>query len=220
MIQWLKNLWNAQANARVRKLLEICAANRQRTIEQLGGLVDRLKQSLSTTEQTRDKLRLDLDEKILRMQAVEQDFNESEKDRAVLNQRIAEMARTLGAERTALARAEAKLALAQHYLADLPPPTREDVKWEEDDAKALAAFLETAPAGKKLAQHLSNRLADYERAAVLYRSPADMPALLKRAHGFRDCRGEIVRLSAAGPSPATHEQPDFPLPADLENLRG
>lgn len=213
MIQWLKNLWNAQANARVRKLLETCAANRQRTIEQLGAQVDTLKQSLATTEQTLDELRLDVDEKILRI-------NESEKTRSVLTQRIAEMARTLGAERTARAQAEAKLALAQHYLADIPPPTREDVKWEEDDAKALAAFLETAPAGKKLAQHLSNRLADYERAAVLYRSPADMPALLKRAHGFRDCRGEIVRLSAAGPSPANHEQPDFPLPADLENLRG
>lgn len=134
--------------------------------------------------------------------------------------KLAEVSRLLGTERTGRALAEAKLTLAQHYLTDIPTPTPDDIKWEDDDAKTLATFLETSATGKKLAQHLANRLADYERAAVLYRSPADMPALLKRAHGFRDCRGEILRLSAAGPTPANHEQPDFPLPTDLENLRG
>lgn len=137
-----------------------------------------------------------------------------------LNRELEKSRQDWAAERTARAQAEAKLALAQHYLSDLPAPTPDDIEWEDDDTKTLATFLETSATGKKLAQHLANRLADYERAAVLYRSPADMPALLKRAHGFRDCRGEILRLSAAGPTPANHEQPDFPLPTDLENLRG
>ena len=220
MIQWLKNLWNAQASARALKIIEPIAANRQQHIERLTSQVDKLNQSLRAAEQTLSEIRLDVEENNLRMQAVEQDFNESEKNRTVLIQRVAELKRLLDTERTTRAQAEAKLALAQHYLSDLPAPTPDDIEWEDDDTKTLATFLETSATGKKLAQHLANRLADYERAAVLYRSPADMPALLKRAHGFRDCRGEILRLSAAGPMPANHEQPDFPLPTDLENLRG
>lgn len=126
----------------------------------------------------------------------------------------------LSCAETRAEQAEARLALASHYLSDIPPPSLEEVKWEADDAKALTHFLEVSPAGKKLAQHLANRLADYERAAVLFRHPNEVQALLKRAHGFRDCRGEIRRLSAAGPSPATSEPQAFPLPDELENLRG
>jgi soluble lytic murein transglycosylase-like protein len=113
---------------------------------------------------------------------------------------------------------ETRQRQVQAYFADLPP-TRGEIDWTRDDAAQLADFLETKPAGKKLAVHLMNRLADYERHAALF-STGDQIALgHKRAHGFRDCRGEILRLSAAGPSPANHEPQDLALPADLENLR-
>lgn len=104
------------------------------------------------------------------------------------------------------------------YLADIPPTSVETL-WAKEDRDALAAFLETNTTGKALMQHLSNRLADYERAAVLYAEPQSALALCKRAHGFRDCRGELLRLSAAGPSPATNEAQEIALPEDLENLR-
>lgn len=113
---------------------------------------------------------------------------------------------------------QAAAELAKHYLADVPI-TRDEVPWSADDRRQLAAFLEDTPAGQKLMQHVANRLGDYERAAVLYASSGNAVALLKRAHGFRDCRGELVRLSAAGPSPANTEAQDIALPADLEYLR-
>lgn len=107
---------------------------------------------------------------------------------------------------------------ADKYLSDVPI-TRDEVPWSDDDRRQLTTFLETTLAGKKLVQHLANRLGDYERAAVLYATADNAVALLKRAHGFRDCRGEIIRLSAAGPSPANHEAQDIALPADLDHLR-
>lgn len=105
------------------------------------------------------------------------------------------------------------------YFADVPRDGA-DGNWTESDRRQLANFIETSDAGKKLLQHLTNRLADYERAAVVMSTPNNAALLCKLAHGFRDCRGEILRLSAAGPSPANHEQEDFALPSELENLRG
>jgi hypothetical protein len=105
----------------------------------------------------------------------------------------------------------------KYYLADLPP-TREEIEWGKDDARTLAAFLD-GPTGEKLLRHMTNRLADYERAAVIYSNQHTAPLACKRAHGFRDARGELLRLSAAGPSPANHEPDGDALPPDLESLR-
>jgi hypothetical protein len=113
--------------------------------------------------------------------------------------------------------AEARLAGLKFYLCDLPPQETE-VDWTKDDAKTLAAFLD-GPVGERLLKHLTNRLSDYERMAIFYSRAADSALLCKRAHGFRDCRGELLRLSAAGPSPANPEPPEDALPAELENLR-
>lgn len=118
---------------------------------------------------------------------------------------------------SSLARTERRLEAVGFYLTDLPP-TREEIPWAKDDARALAAFLD-GPTGEKLLRHMTNRLADYERAAVIYGTPANAALACKRAHGFRDARGELLRLSAAGPSPATHENADDALPAELDALR-
>jgi hypothetical protein len=112
---------------------------------------------------------------------------------------------------------KARLAGLDFYLCDLPPQETE-VDWTKDDAKTLAAFLD-GPVGERLLKHLTNRLSDYERMAIFYSRAADAALLCKRAHGFRDCRGELLRLSAAGPSPAETEPPADALPAELENLR-
>jgi hypothetical protein len=122
-----------------------------------------------------------------------------------------------GLARVTLERDEALRKLTA-YLADVPA-TAEETPWSAEDSKALAHFLDVVPVGKKLAQHLGNRLADYDRAAVLYSTSGDAWARLKRAHGFRDCRGEILRLSATGPTPGQDETSGPALPPELENLR-
>lgn len=115
--------------------------------------------------------------------------------------------------------AEAKLKLVEIYFSDIPKASAEDVTWTPDDQRQLADFLEVKPAGKKLAQHLANRLSDYERQAFLFARMADVPLAVQRTRGFRDCRGEISRLSVAGPSPAKSEGEGFALPPDLESFR-
>lgn len=112
---------------------------------------------------------------------------------------------------------KARLRGLDFYLCDLPA-TDEDTPWSREDARALAAFLDSE-LGSKLLKHLTNRLADYEKAAVLYSTGQTAAAACKRAHGFRDCRGELLRLSAAGPSPAKLETPEDALPEDLAHLR-
>lgn len=104
------------------------------------------------------------------------------------------------------------------YLDGVPASDRE-IDWTKDDQQQLADFLENKPAGKKLAQHLANRLGDYQTAAIVLAPPNTAFALCARARGFRDCRGELLRLSAAGPSPANHVAPGMAVPADLENLQ-
>lgn len=145
-------------------------------------------------------------------------FGENEELRAHIARLKAEPEALRDKLRTAAGTAKRLQQRLDVYLTDAPA-TAEEATWTPDDSKALAHFLETNPAGKKLAQHLANRLADYDRAAVLYSTSGDAWARLKRAHGFRDCRGEILRLSAAGPLPANHETEGVALPADLEHLR-
>lgn len=147
----------------------------------------------------------------------ERHYNADERGR--LNREIEglrTLVRTMQAQTLATAQ---RVALADAYMADVPPNTAE-VEWTKDDIAALAHFLEVTPSGKKLAQHLAARTADYDRFAIIAAtSPNDAFARNKRAHGFRDCRGELLRLSAAGPSPAKHEPADFALPPELESLR-
>lgn len=148
---------------------------------------------------------------------VRHDLGELQVDADEQHARAEDALRRLAQAETRATKAEMRLEAVGFYLADMPP-SREEIPWAKDDARSLAAFLD-GPTGEKLLRHMTNRLADYERAAVIYGTPANAALACKRAHGFRDARGELLRLSAAGPSPATHEPVDEALPAELEALR-
>ncbi len=185
---------------------------------------DELKQRLDQVKDHRDEARKEMDAKVNLIIELRDQLCRVEHERDQAEHRAEEQMEELrkqtlahSCEVTRAATAEAKLARLAHYFADLPA-TRDDLPWKAEDATALAAMLDT-PLGKRVMQHLTNRLADYTAAAVDLAPRENAYVLCARARGFRDCRGELLRLSAAGPSPANHESPGFSLPDELENLR-
>jgi hypothetical protein len=112
-----------------------------------------------------------------------------------------------------------KAAFATRYFAGMPARSEVEVAFTHDDRRDLATWAES-PAGAKLLTRLANRLDDYESQAIRVAGPAAAFALCARARGFRDAVAEVKQFTAAGPSPANHEAPEFPLPEGLEHLRG
>lgn len=133
-----------------------------------------------------------------------------------LNHDLSRVSSVEAVEKTALKK---KADFADAYFAGMPQRGEGKVEWTKDDFRDLATWAES-PAGMKLLTQLANRLDDYEAAAIRMAGPSAAYALCARARGFRDAIAELKQFTAAGPSPANHEQPEFPLPAELEHLRG
>jgi len=207
MKTWLRNVWNAQwAAAELANLRTALSSERQLSLDQSKAITE-LQRERNSVNAARDDLEH-------RLERAERYSAQLEKTHEGAGKRIGDL-RFDKLERDQLKK---KLAAQAPYFAEFPAANGEEA-WSKDDATALAHFLEKNPAGKKLAQHLNNRLHDYQAAAIQMGVPTQAYALLARARGFRDARGEIARLSAAGPSPANHVETDPALPSDLENLR-
>lgn len=113
-----------------------------------------------------------------------------------------------------------EIAAWLEFVREIPAPaTGVPLEWTQDDSQALAAFLESET-GSRFRAHLAHRLRDYETAAVTLGTTGTTTLLCKRAHGFRDAIVEVRRLSAAGPRSRNTVATAFPVPPDLENLRG